>query len=379
MKLNILIATMALAATAFGQSEQWLTYHTSSEERGYHTLQLTTTAPAGVTLPQLNSPAWFARWQTPMDPAGGRWLCLDRSRKSGPCDRLFIDSSGNGRLDDKQPVMARLEFNASYFPAMPLVFKGEDGPLTYHVAFRFYQYESNPAQLLVSSAGWYEGMVDFDGVKKNLKLFDGNVNGTFNDIAANPFESDRVVIGGDEASERYLGRMLEVDGKFFNIEIPRDGAFVKVKKAENVPLGSVRVPENIAEFAAFGTNGYFVRKPAHGQLTLPAGQYRIVSWRIDRKDERGAAWTLSGYDFPDSARFAVAADKPADVKIGEPVNAVLEAQNSRSRDITFNLRFSGQQQESIQMLRGGERPNGPKLMLADAKGSLHSTNTFEFG
>jgi hypothetical protein len=379
MKLNVFIATIALAATAFGQSEQWLTYHTSSEERGYHTLQLTTTAPAGVALPQLNSPAWFARWKTPMDPAGGRWLCIDRSRKFGPCDRMFIDSSGNGRLDDKQPVMARQDSYMAYFPATPLIFKGEDGPLTYHVAFRFYQYETNPPQFLVSSAGWYEGMVDFDGVKKSLQLIDGNANGTFNDIAANPFESDHVVIAGDKISERYLGRMLEVDGKFFNIEVPRDGAFVKVKKAENVVLGTVRVPENISEFAAFGPEGYFVRTPANGQLTLPAGQYRIVRWRIDRKDAKGAAWTLSGYNFPDTATFAVAADKPADVKIGEPVNAVLDAQNSHSRDITFNLRFSGQQQESIEMLRGGERPNGPRLMLADAKGSLHSTNTFEFG
>jgi hypothetical protein len=378
MKLNVFIATMALTATALGQPEQWLTYHTSSEERGYHAVQLTTTPPAGVALPQLNSPVWFARWQTPLDPSGGRWLCVDRTRKSGPYDRLFIDSSGNGRLDDKQPVMARLEFNMAYFPATPLVFKGEDGPLTYHVAFRCYQYEMNSPQFLVSSAGWYEGMVNFDGVKKNLKLLDGNANGTFNDIAANPFESDRVAITGDAVSERYLGRMLEVDGKFFTVEVSRDGAFVKVKKAD-VVLGSVRVPENIAEFAAFGTNGYFVRKPAKGQLTLPAGQYRIVSWRIDRKDEKGAAWTLSGYDFPESAAFAVAADQPVDVKIGEPVKAVLEAQNSGSRDIVFNLRFSGQQQESIQMLRGGERPNGPKLMLADAKGSLHSTNTFEFG
>ena len=38
---------------------------------------------------------------------------------------------------------------------------------------------------------------------------------------------------------------------------------------------------------AFGENGHFVRKPAKGEFTLPAGKYRIQEWKIDRKDERG--------------------------------------------------------------------------------------------
>jgi hypothetical protein len=380
MKLKLILATMALAGTALAQTEQWLEYHSGGEGRAYHRLELTTNPPAGVALPKLNAHAYFARWETPMDPAGGRWLCLDRARKSGPCDRLFIDSTGNGRLDDKAPVMARLDSYFAYFPATPIVFKGEDGPITYHLVFRFYQYENNPAQLLASSAGWYEGMVNFDGVKKRIQLIDGNVNGTFNDIAENPYESDRVQVDDDKVGERFLARMLEVDGKLFRIEAARDGAYVKVKRAENVVLGPVRVPENISEFTAYGENGHFVRQPTNGQFTLPVGKYRMVHWKIDRKDEKGAAWTLSGYNFPETANFEVAADKAAELKIGEPVTAKLEAEYpSNSRDITFNLHFAGLQQESIEMLCGGERPRGPKLMLADANGSLHSTNTFEFG
>ena len=98
------------------QSEQWLEYHTSDEGRAYHQMELTTNPPPGVALPKLNAPPYFARWQTPMDPAGGRWLCLDRTRKSGPYDRLFIDSNGNGRLDDETPVQARLDSYNAFFP-----------------------------------------------------------------------------------------------------------------------------------------------------------------------------------------------------------------------------------------------------------------------
>ena len=381
MKLStqFILAATVLAQAAFAQSETWLEYHTGAEGRAYQSIQLTTLPPTGVALPKLNARPYFARWLTPMDPAGGRWLCLDRTRKSGPYDRLYIDSTGNGRLDDKTPLSARLEPNMANFPLAPVVFKGEDGPITYHLLLRFYQYDQGSPMLLASSGGWYEGMVNFDGVKKRIQLIDGNVNGVFNDVAPNPYDSDRVQIGGDTTPELFLGKMVEVDGKLFRIEPARDGAFVKVQKAQDVTLGKVRVPENISEFAAFGVNGHFVRKPVKGQFTLPAGHYRFFHWTIGRKDERGQAWTLAGHSFPQTAGFDVAADKTAVLEIGEPVRGLLKARQQGDRQIAFDLRFEGRQKESIEMLRGGERPAGPKLTLANADGTLCSTQTFEFG
>ena len=380
MKSTLILAGLLLAAPAFGQSEQWLQYHTSSEPRSYHQLEVTTNPPAGVALPKLSGKAYFARWLTPMDPTGGRWLCLDHARKSGPCDRLFIDTKGDGRLDDKAAVRGRLDSSsAALFPPTALVFKGEDGPVTYHLVFRLYQFDNREAELLVASAGWYEGQVDFDGVRKHLQLIDGNVNGTFNDWSADPYESDRVVVSGDKTGERFLAKMLEVDGKFFRIEAARDGAFVKVQKVNDVVLGKVRVPTNISEFAAFGENGHFVRKPLNGEFTLPVGNYRMFHWTINRKDEKGAAWTLSGHSFPKEASFEVANDGTVALEIGEPVRAVLEAKAAPRRLVNFDLRFQGRQKEAIEMLRDNQRPPGPKLMLADASGNLCYTNSFEFG
>jgi hypothetical protein len=376
---TLILAGMLVAGAAFAQSEQWLEYHTSNEGRSYHWIQLTTNPPPGVALPKFDSTPYFAYWKTPMDPAGGRWLCFDRMRKSGPYDRMFVDGNGNGRLDDETAVSARLDSNNAFFPATPVIFKGEDGPITYHLILRFYQYANNPAQLLLASGCWYEGEVNFDGVKKHVQLVDGNVNGTFNDRNENAYDSDRVVIKGDKAGERYLGKMLEVDGKFFNVEVARDGAFIKVQRAENVALEPVRVPENISEFAAFGVNGYFVRNPVHGELTLPAGRYQILRWAINRKDDKGVAWTMSGYNFPQTNRFEVAAAQPAVLDIGEPVKAVLKANEWGQGRLQFNLSFVGKQQESIEILRGNQRPPGPKLMLASADGTLCYTNTFEFG
>jgi hypothetical protein len=380
MKLKLtLVALLIAAAPAWAQSEQWLEYHTSDDGRVFHQLELTTNPPPGVALPKLNAPPYFVRWITPMDPSGGRWMCFDRTRKSGPYDRLFIDSTGNGRLDDKKPVSARLDSDEAFFPATPVVFKGEDGPITYHLVFRFYQFSDHSTELLAASGGWYEGVVKFGAVKKRVQLIDGNGNGAFNDMASDPYASDRIQIEGDKTEQRFLGRMLEVDGKFFNVEVARDGAFIKVQPAPNVALGQVRVPPNISEFTAFGANGYFVRNPLNGEFTLPVGRYRMFHWTISRKDQTGAAWTLSGHNFPDTANFTVAAADSATLDIGEPVTAVLKAGEQPNREITFRLSFVGHQQEAIEMLRDNQRPAGPKLTVANANGSVCGTAKFEFG
>ena len=230
-----------------------------------------------------------------------------------------------------------------------MVFKGEDGPITYHLVLRFMQYDGGQMNLLASSGGYYAGKVDIGGKKRQIELIDENVNGTFNDRGAEMGDSDCVTIEGDKVGQRYLGKLLEVDGQFYQIEVARDGAFLKLQKAENVVLGQVRVPETISEFVAFGENGHFVRQPAKGEFTLPAGNYRIQEWKINRKDDKGAAWELSAYNFNDSARFEVAADKPASLEVGEPMRASMEVQEPSSRpgarntsqQATFNLRFRG--------------------------------------
>jgi hypothetical protein len=378
--IGIGLGAMLFASTALAQREQWLRYHTSGEGRSYRWLEATTNPPPGVVLPRFNAQPYFVRWTTPMDPTGGRWMCLDRARKSGPYDRLFIDTDGSGRLDNKTPLNAdRVEQYYGYFPPVRMTFKGEDGPITYHLVMRSYGNGDNPPQLLVCSGGWYEGQVDVGGKKRGIQLIDGNVNGTFNDVAPGAYDSDRVQIEGDKVGERFLGRMIEVDGQLFRIEVARDGAFVKLQKAEGIAFGPVRVPENISEFTAFGENGHFVRKPDKGAFTLPEGKYRVLGWKINRKDDKGADWTLSGYSFPESAGFEVAAGKAATLEIGEPVRALFEARTQTNREVVFSLSFQGQLGESIEMLREGQRPRGPRLTLTNLDGTFTSTGSFEFG
>ena len=372
-------AVLLGTSTALAQKEQWLEYHTSREGQGYRWLELTTNPPPQVALPKLSGQAWFARWSSPLDAGRERWLCLDRAEKGRFPNKAYFDTNGNGRLDDDPPsTPSRSDEYSVYFNPVKAVFKGEDGPIAYHIILRFMQYSDDTARLLASSGGSYGGMVEVGGKKRRVQLIDGNVNATFNDRGASPGDCDRILIEKDEAGERYLGKMIEVDGQFHQIEVARDGAFLKLQKAENLQFGKVQVADSLSQFVAFGENGHFIRKPDKGEFTLPAGKYFVNQWTIVRKDKNGASWELMGYGIPDSAAFEVSAEAPVKVAAGEPIRTRLSA-NTRTNQVNFSLSFLGPLEENIQILRGNQRPPGPRLALLSSDQSFRSTNTFEFG
>ena len=374
----LLLGALAFAMTASAQKAQWLQYHTTRDGRGFQHLDLTTVAPRDVALPKFNARPYFAHWSTPMDPKG-RWICFDRTRRSGPYDIAYLDSKGDGRLDDKTPLKAnRIDQYYAYFDSARIVFKGEDGPVTYHLGFQFMKYDERNTRLYLRSDGYYEGMVDLGGKKKHIELIDANVNGTFNDRALEPSDCDCVAVDGDKVGERYLGKLLEIGDQIYRIEVARDGAFVKVQKADDLVLGSVRIPEGISEFVAFGENGHFVRKAVKGEFKLPVGKYQVHSWTISRKDSRGASWQLTGEGSPDSPRFDVASDKPAVLDTGEPVRAVMRHDDA-TNPVSFDLAFKGKLNETVAIRKGDQNPPGPKLVLASLDGTYRVTNTFEFG
>ena len=47
--------------------------------------------------------------------------------------------------------------------------------------------------------------------------------------------------------------------------------------------------------------------------------------------------------------------------------------------LRFNLRFEGRYGETLQIMKGNQRPKGPRLALASLDGTYRYTNTFEFG
>jgi len=380
--ISLLVFTLSTPA-----QEQWLQYHSASEVSivgGVSTraLELSDETPAGVNLPQFKTDKpYFAKWPTPMVEAGTLWIACDRSHKYGPYDLLYIDANRNGRLDDEAVVQAnRTDRYNAFFGPVKVIFEIEDGPVTYHLNLRFYGYENRNKSLYAYSGGWYEGDITVDGAKKHCVLFDYNTNGTFNDKSLNARECDRIRIDKEDAEGiRFIGNFIDVEGTLYRPEIARDGAFIKLTKAENVQTGEVRVPEAITRFTAGGENGLFLLKPEKGIASLPVGTYRINEWMHERKDEQGTPWRLKGAGPPGNGSLIdVAADKATKLSIGEPVISTLSA-SSRTGTYSFRYNMAGRNGERIELTRSGARPRAPKLHIKSKDGTYDRTYSFQYG
>ena len=381
------IGLLAFASAARAQDEQWLQYHCQREAQrivgnlGMVTRETTTHKPKSVELPQFKSQRQlFALWLTPMVPSGWLDIALDRTRQQGRYDRLFIDSDGDGHLNDEEAVTAyRIEQYYTYFGPVKIVFEGEDGPIVYHLNFKFYDYNEQNRRLYIYSGCWYEGDITVAGIKKHCVLIDQNVNGTFDDKALEAHKCDRINVGRKDAPDAcYVGNYVNVDGALYNPEIARDGAYVILTKAEDVKFGNIQLPETITEFSAGGENGLFTLKPEEGTASLPVGKYRINYWAIERRDDQGRQWTLKGGSLSDRGFFEINYAKQSQLSIGEPAVSTVRVRN-KGAGYFFSQELKGRLGEHIELTRNGARPRAPKLHIKSKDGSYDRSFSFEYG
>lgn len=386
VSLAILVSLLIWAGSAGAQGEQWLQYRSAREAAtivgslSTVALSVSETAPEGVELPEFAGDGpLFARWTTPMVPGGGLWLALDRTNASGLPNSLYVDSNGDGRLSDETATTAyRMDQYYTYFGPVKVVFQVADGPVTYHLNLRFYS-SGQTKRLYASAGGWYEGDLTIDGTTHHCVLLDYNANGTFNDRSADPSRSDRIAVGPGATSEPvFVGKYLDVAGALYEPQIARDGAFVKLAKAQNVAYGTVQVPECISGLSVGGENGQFIRSPENGTIELPTGAYRITAWTIDRQDDNGAKWSLRGYGASGASPFDVAQGAETAVEIGEPVTALLAA-TGKDGTYSFSQSLRGRQGESISLMRNGAQPQAPRLNIRSKDGTYDRTFSFSYG
>lgn len=386
IRLTAAIGLLAIASASLGQEEQWLQYQSSRDASSIlkdisaYYLELISERPEGAALPDFKEDnPFFYKWSSPMTKNGYLLIASDSTEKGGARDLLYIDSNENGSLKDEAAVEAyRTESQHSYFGPVKVTFEGKDGPITYHLNFRLCNHNERP--LMVSSAGWYEGTITVAGTKKHCVLIDYDVNGTFNDKSIKSFNKcDRIRVGEEGTSNtRFVGNYIEIDGALYRLDVARDGACIKLTKAEDVVFGNIRLPETISEFAAGGENGLFILKPEKGAGKLPVGKYRVEQWSIERKDEEGSNWKLEGKGFGDRGVFDVNTEKETELAIGEPATSSL-AVSEDSSGYSFNQGLNGQLGERIDLTCNGVRPSAPKLRIKSQDSKYDQTFTFAYG
>jgi len=383
--LTAAIGLLAIASASFGQEEQWLQYQSSRDIRSVlrvdvagQYLKLISEKPEGVALPDFKEEKpLFYKWPSPMTKNGHLFIAIDRAEKQGVRDLLYIDSNGDGNLKDETAVEAyRAEQQHSYFGPVKVTFEGKDGPTTYHLNFRLCDHDERP--LWATPAGWYEGTITVGEAKKHCVLIDYDANGTFNDKSINFSDSDRIRIGEENSAARFVGNYIEIDGALYQLEVERDGSYIKIAKAEDVVYGNFRVPQIIGEFAAGGENGLFDIKLENGLGRLPVGKYRIEHWTIERKDETGNNWKLEGRGFGDAGVFDDSTEKETEISIGEPAICTLEVAED-GPGYSFGRILTGRLGELVRLTCNGDRPPAPKVRIKSEDGSYDRTFAFAYG
>ena len=401
-----ILATVLYAMPARADDEQWLSYRKSAQP--YHYLgwtagwstKMTDKPPEGVALPKFRGDKPRFSWWVRKEYAGGQfvqgkivWLAWDQSGKGG-YDLLYIDSNLDGSLADEKPIKAdnvSQDGKRAMFPLVKVMVPGDDGLVACYLNIA--KYEGTGDEVRYEAGGWYEGAVTIGGRKYFCRVIDNCCNGVFNDSGANRNQCDKIILvpyesrdeigemlnSSDKSPARFIGRWLELDGKWFAMEVARDGACVKFTPAEKVPTGTVRLGEGANEsITVMGPTGQFTRKPKDGLVELPAGRYAVDEWSASKSDSRNVVWQLAFRGEPNKVvTFEVAEGKETAPDIGQKIVCEVDASfDGLEWRISPQLVSSG---AVATLQRNGSQADAPKATIANADGTYKKTFTMEFG
>jgi hypothetical protein len=344
-------------------------------------LELISEPPQGLALPDFKSQKpLFAKWASPLAESGYLWIALDRTGRDGPYDRLFIDSNGNGRLNDETAEAARSTGTTwARFGPVKVAFAAKEQPVTCHLNFHFTGGNESP-HLSVISGGWYEGTVTIGRKEKRYVLLDQNANGTFNDRSIDFKDCDLIQIAEEGKPDICLvGDFIGVDATLYRLEVARDGVEMNLSPAQGIRFGTVKQQQEMTELVAGGENGMLTLNLKKGRGKLPVGKYRVYQWVIERKDGTGDQWSLKGWSMGNPDVFEISPGSRASLALGEPILSGVDVRKTESGEYTIAHRFRGRSGEQIQLSKNGAGLRPPSIAIRNADGSYDRTFTFEFG
>jgi len=147
---------------------------------------------------------------------------------------------------------------------------------------------------------------------------------------------------------------------------------------KDVVYGFVSLPETISELAVESRNNIITVKLNNGIGRLPVGKYYSRLWKIERNDNQGDRWSLSGQIFDNQGYFEVHDGNQTKLNLGEPIVATVGTRKSGSI-YSFNQIIKGRLDEYIELTRNGARPRAPKLNIKNYDGTYNRTFSFEYG
>lgn len=386
---RILATWLALAVPAAAeQDEQQLRYLAGPAasamiaDAASQPLTLTTEPPLDVKVPEFKATEpLFAQWATPMTSAGYIWLALDRSVIGQPYDTLYIDSNLDGSLKDETPIVGKASGKfATRFGPVTVVFPRKDGKVRYELELKF---SSNGQQqtACVISACCYQGQVTLGGEKLECVLVDYNANGTFDDKSPDPAQADRLrlkKVGQGEWNVQPVSDAVAFGEKTWRLDIAASGARISFADAAGMKFGKLRIPEGITKMTIIGPRGRFTFEGSQTAGRLPVGNYRVIDWLVEQKDNVGRTWRIQAYVRGDKGAFDIAENGERTLEVGLPITSKIEVQKF-SGGYRLNHNFVGRLDEQFYITCDGRRAPPPKVHVWNAKKTYNRLLPLAYG
>jgi hypothetical protein len=368
-----------------------------------------------------------------------RLFILDRQKTDDKFyNRLYFDGNANRDLTDDriiegqfkaQPFMGRV-----VFPAVDTTVEVEGKSLPYSFVPTVYQYgvdtkgELSPKQIdesiyfHLSVNCCYTGSFELGGQAYQVVLSDSNGNGYFNDKLSFPKnvvylqrtplypEGDFAYLTARDAATTgtlsyYDGQvcsdMVWLNGNLFDmgISIAEGKMMLTPSREKTFPLKLPMEVERLSFCTSDTTRSVMAFEPGK-ELQVPKGEYRLVSYRTHRKDQKGDLWSLNAMATKESPVAMVNARAGATLLFGEPYVPVAEVpewsmqnfrQGNRQVELEFNVEGAGRELVTNLSHDSGNltdiplsksspnRPTEPSYRITKMDGTIVSQGKFQYG
>ncbi|MHC4987544.1 MAG: hypothetical protein ACYTFX_03475, partial [Planctomycetota bacterium] len=158
------------------------------------------------------------------------------------------------------------------------------------------------------------------------------------------------------------------------------GLFAAESAQTDTPQGVLKLPDNVSIELISPQRGTLMLSAENGQVELPQGKYRLESWTVERKDDEGRTWKLSGD--VNTARVVEVGPEPTDLSIKtEPIVCDLDV-NAGPAAMYFTLGLNGPSGERLRV--SGDAPGvkpdqlpQPTFVLYNADKSFEKSHDFQ--
>ena len=362
-------------------------------------------------------------------------IVLDRKQASDPLPtRLFFDANANRDLSDDPPVDGKAAINGRngsvMFSAVDcrLTVDGQSTPYSFQPSLECGDLKALKQAAAPSDADlkevrfWlrgncsYSGAFELGGRKYRLILRDADCNGRFTDYGAMPERSSasraRLSLTGDSlflsagsrldyGDQANLARLLLLESALYDVrvDIPGERLVLTPTTEKLAPLKLSMPTQRLTLQAKEGGRIVVMREPAT-EAMLPPGEYRLVEYGCERKDEEGDLWRIAAAGSTQGPFVPVNGEKTALLKFGEPfaVAAGLSpgglkgwSKGKEEVPLSFSLNGAGDEYVTdVSRIAGGQtktrmsagsrsRPQEPVYEIVKPDGEIVARGTFEYG